>query len=57
VDVIFPEILVSIHMVTNGNDDQVERLKNDLPRFCAVSKLIHQSGSRLTYDWRVERTA
>ncbi len=56
VDVIFPEIQLLIRMVTNGSDQQIEQLKVDLPRFCAVSKLIHQSGTKLEYEWTVEQT-
>jgi uncharacterized OsmC-like protein len=56
VDLIFPEIHLIVRVVTNGSDEQVELLKKDLPRFCAVSKLIHQSGTRIEYEWIIEQT-
>ncbi len=57
VDVIFPEILLRITASTNGSDEQLEQLKTDLPKFCAVSKLIGESGTQLNYEWVLESSS
>ncbi|MEM9683224.1 MAG: hypothetical protein AAF942_08160, partial [Pseudomonadota bacterium] len=55
IDVPFPEILLTIDMVTNADDALLERLKTDLARFCPISKVIRQSGTEITEVWNVSR--
>ena len=55
IDVPFPEILLTIDMVTNADDALLERLKTDLARFCPISKVIRQSGTKITEVWNVSR--
>lgn len=51
VDVVFPEILLQIKVVSNATEEQQEILKNDLPKYCAVSKVIRQSGTNIIDEW------
>jgi len=52
----FPEIRLTINLTTPATDLQVERVKADLGKFCPVSKVIRQSGTRLEEIWNVTRT-
>ena len=51
VDLVFPEILLQIFVVTSATEEQQQILKNDLPKFCAVSKVIRQSGTNIISEW------
>jgi uncharacterized OsmC-like protein len=51
----FPEIRLSINLTTPSTDDQVERVKSDLGKFCPVSKVIRQSGTQLEEIWNITR--
>lgn len=53
IDVPFPEILLTINLKTSASDQQLEILKHDLPRFCPVSKVFVESGSKITTTWIV----
>jgi len=52
----FPEIRLTINLITPATDLQVERVKADLGKFCPVSRVIRQSGTRLEEIWNVTRT-
>ena len=51
----FPEIRLTINLTTRASEDRVERVKSDLGKFCPVSKVIRQSGTRLQEIWNVTR--
>jgi uncharacterized OsmC-like protein len=51
----FPEIRLVIHLTTPARAAQVALVKADLGRFCPVSKVIRQSGTRLEEIWNVTR--
>jgi putative redox protein len=51
----FPEIRLTINLTTPATDSQVQRLKSDLGRFCPVSKVIRQSGTKLQEIWNITR--
>ena len=51
----FPEIRLTINLTTPARDDRVERVRADLGKFCPVSKVIRQSGTRLEEIWNVRR--
>ena len=53
VKVPFPEIRLAINLTTPATDLQVERVKADLGRFCPVSKVIRQSGTKLEEIWNI----
>jgi uncharacterized OsmC-like protein len=55
VSVPFPTIKLGIAFSTNADDARIARLKADLGRFCPVSKILRQSGTRIEEDWRVAR--
>ena len=51
----FPEIRLTINLTTPATDLQVERVKADLGKFCPVSKVIRQSGTKLAEVWNITR--
>ena len=51
----FPEIRLTINLTTPATDLQVERVKADLGKFCPVSKVIRQSGTKLEEIWNIAR--
>jgi len=51
VDVPFPEILLTINLHTTANEEAVDILKRDLPKFCPVAKVFAQSGSDVLTQW------
>ncbi len=51
----FPEITMRIEITTDADDSAIETLKTDLARFCPVSKVIRQSGSKLNEIWTIIR--
>ena len=55
VDVPFPAMRLYIDIVTNAGDTEVDQLKRELGMYCAVSKVIRASGTRLEEYWTVTR--
>ena len=53
IDVPYPEIRLSIELTTNASDDELAPLKQDLRRYCPVSKVISQSGTTIIEEWAV----
>jgi putative redox protein len=51
----FPEIRLTINLTTPATDSQVQRLKSDLGKFCPVSKVVRQSGTKLDEVWNITR--
>ena len=51
----FPEITLTINLTSNANGAEIETLKSELAMFCPVSKVIRQSGTKITEIWNVER--
>jgi putative redox protein len=51
----FPAIRLTIDLTTPASDAEVAILKSDLGKFCAVSKVIRQSGTQLEEIWNVTR--
>ena len=51
----FPEIRLTINLTTPATELQVERVKADLRKFCPVSKVIRQSGTKLEEVWNIAR--
>lgn len=51
----FPEMRLAIDLVSPADDSAIEKLKADLGKFCPVSKVIRQSGTKLNEVWNVRR--
>jgi putative redox protein len=55
VDLPFPDIKLRIEINTDASAEQLEILKRDLPRYCPVSKMIEQAGTKIDTEWVVNR--
>jgi uncharacterized OsmC-like protein len=55
IEVPFPKIRLVINVTTDASEADVEKVKADLPRFCPVSKVIRNSGTKLEEVWNVTR--
>lgn len=55
VDLPFPDIKLRIEINTDASAEQLEILKQDLPRYCPVSKMIEQAGTKIDTEWVVNR--
>lgn len=55
VDLPFPDIKLRIEATTDAPEERMEILKRDLPRFCPVSKMIGQAGTRIDTEWVITR--
>jgi uncharacterized OsmC-like protein len=52
-DLPFPEVRLFIEITTTSDEAAVEVLKRDLRRFCAVSKVLQQAGSKVEEIWTI----
>ena len=55
VDLPFPAMRLHIDITTDADDAAIERLKRELAMYCAISKLIRASGTRIEEIWSVSR--
>ncbi len=55
IDVPFPVVKLFIEFTTSANEETVAILKRDLRRFCAVSKVLQQAGSKVEEFWTIHR--
>ena len=51
----FPTIKLAIAFSTDADDGKIAGLKSDLGRFCPVSKILRQSGTKIEEIWNVTR--
>lgn len=51
----FPEITLRIDVTTDAGEMAIEKLKTDLAKFCPVSKVIRESGSKINELWTISR--
>lgn len=51
----FPEAILTINLTITAGADALEKVKADLGKYCPVSKVIRQSGTKLTEVWNVTR--
>lgn len=54
-DIPFPEITLHIALTSGSDDGKIDILKRDLPRYCAISKVLQQAGTKVTEVWTVTR--
>lgn len=51
VDVPFRSVTMDIEVATDASDEQLERIKADLQKFCPIAKVIRGSGTTITENW------
>lgn len=55
-DVPFPEVRLFIEFTTTADEAAVDIIKRDLRRFCAVSKVLQQAGSKVEEIWTIHKS-
>ncbi len=55
VDVPFPQILLKITVTTEAGEDAMQKVKDDLAKFCPLAKVLRQSGTVIDEQWTVNR--
>lgn len=55
VQVPFPAITLKIDIATDSDAAAVEKVKTDLQKFCAVSKVLREAGTEISELWTVRR--
>ena len=53
VEVPFPTVKLTIDVNTNATDEQLEVIREKLPRFCPVSMVMRQAGTDVIEEWKV----
>jgi uncharacterized OsmC-like protein len=57
IDIPFPEVKLFIEFTTTSDRAAVEVIKRDLRRYCAVSKVLQQAGSKVEEIWTIHHRA
>ncbi len=55
IEVPFQKITMTIRVATSASDEDLEKVKDDLRRYCPVAKVIRNSGTVLEEVWEVSR--
>ena len=55
VEIPFPTVKLTIDVDTNASDEQLETIRERLPRYCPVSMVMRQSGTDVVEEWKVTR--
>jgi putative redox protein len=55
VDVPFPDIKLTINISTTASATEVDKIKEDLAKFCPLAKVLRQAGTTIDEDWVVTR--
>ena len=51
----FPEIDLNIELTTCGDDADVTVLQTDLSKYCPISKILRESGTKVNEHWTISR--
>ena len=55
IEVPFPKIRVVINVTTDASEADMEKVRADLHRYCPVSKVVRNSGTKIEEVWNVTR--
>ena len=51
----FPEVRMTINVTTTASDEEMEKIKADLAKFCPLAKMFRGSGTNLVETWNITR--
>ena len=51
----FPRIVLTIDVRTDASEDEMAKVREELPKFCPVSKVIREAGTEIEEVWNVTR--
>lgn len=55
IEVPFPKIRLTVNVTTDASDEDIEKVKADLNRFCPVAKVLRNAGTEIEEVWIVSR--
>ncbi len=55
IDIPFPRVTLFIDVTTDADEASLAEVKRDLGRFCPISKVLQQAGTKLEEVWSVSR--
>jgi uncharacterized OsmC-like protein len=55
IEIPYPEIKVIVKLTTDADDAAIEKAKADLKKYCPVSKMMKNSGSKVTEEFIITR--
>ena len=55
IEVPFPKIRLVINVTTDAGEADMEKVRADLHRYCPVSKVVRNSGTKIEEVWNVTR--
>jgi putative redox protein len=55
IEVPFEKITLTINLTTDASDEDVEKAKSDLQKFCPIAKVIRNAGTPVEEIWNVTR--
>jgi uncharacterized OsmC-like protein len=55
IDVPFPEITLNIKVKTDASEADVQKVSAELKKYCAIAKVVRQSGTKVNEVWTVEK--
>lgn len=55
VDLPFFDLVMDIDIKTDATDEQMDKIKNDLAKFCPIAKVIRGYGATITENWHITR--
>ncbi len=55
IDIPFPRATLFIDVTTDADEARLAKVKRDLGRYCSLSKVLRQAGTRLDEVWSVSR--
>ena len=50
----FPEVRSTVRLVADGDDSLIREFQRDLEKYCPLTNLFRQAGTRLTVDWNIQ---
>ena len=53
IDIPFPDTVINIKATMKGDQSSIETVIDKLQKHCAVSKMLRQSGTKITENWTV----
>lgn len=49
----FDDIILDIDVKTDATQEQMEKIKTDLAKFCPIAKVIRGNGATITENWNI----
>ena len=55
IDLPFPKVVLNIEVTTSASDDELAKVRQELPMYCPVSKVFRAAGAEVEEVWTVNR--